>query len=123
MPKSDSEEAPVPVDHSTRPTDYTSRRRLLIEHITRKTTRTQADDFALELNATLIEMEQRLPRQARVAELKYFGRCSAAAIARRIERTENTVRKDMRLVRAYLMRALNIGEVPLELAAERSDDE
>lgn len=123
VPKNDLAEAPGPVAHSTQPTDYTSGRRLLIEHIARKTKRTQADDFALGLNATLIEMEQRLPRQARVAELKYFGRFSDAAIARRIERTENTVRKDIRLARAYLMRALKMGEVPLELAAERSDGE
>jgi len=60
----------------------------------------------LDLERALAELAARDPRRARVVELRFFGGLSVAETARELEVSEDTVKRDWRLARAWLNREL-----------------
>ncbi|MFO0837258.1 MAG: ECF-type sigma factor [Phycisphaerae bacterium] len=52
------------------------------------------------------------PRQARVVELRFFGGLDVAETAEALDISENTVKGDWRLARAWLRRELSPGDAP-----------
>lgn len=64
------------------------------------------DTDVLDLEIALEELAARDPRRARVVELRFFGGLSAAEAARELGVSEDTVKRDWRLARAWLNREL-----------------
>ena len=60
----------------------------------------------LDLEVALEGLAARDPRRARVVELRFFGGLSAAETARELGVSEDTVKRDWRLARAWLNREL-----------------
>ena len=60
----------------------------------------------LDLEVALEGLAARDPRRAKVVELRFFGGLSAAEAARELGVSEDTVKRDWRLARAWLNREL-----------------
>lgn len=60
----------------------------------------------IALNAALTELEQYMPRLAKVVELRYFGGLQEAEIARLLDVTVRTVRRDWSAARMFLLKQL-----------------
>jgi RNA polymerase sigma factor (TIGR02999 family) len=64
------------------------------------------DTDVLDLELALEGLAARDPRRAKVVELRFFGGLSAAEAARELGVSEDTVKRDWRLARAWLNREL-----------------
>lgn len=67
---------------------------------------TTGECLLLKMNDTIYALEQRSPRAARVLELKYFASLKTHAIAQKLNRSDDTIRQDLRYGRACWARAL-----------------
>ena len=67
----------------------------------------EPDAAILALDEALEAFSQVAPRQAKVVELRYFGRLSEEEIAEVLKISERTVRRDWDFARSWLMRELN----------------
>jgi RNA polymerase sigma factor (TIGR02999 family) len=63
----------------------------------------------LALNDALEELEEVSPRKAQVIELRFFAGMTNAEAAEVLHVSEDTVRRDWRLARAWLFRELQAG--------------
>ena len=61
----------------------------------------------LDLEAALAKLIEESPRRARVVELRFFGGLSSLEAAGELGVSEDTVKRDWRLARAWLNRELN----------------
>jgi RNA polymerase sigma factor (TIGR02999 family) len=74
--------------------------------------RTVSPEALIDLDDALRSLEQRSPRQARVVTCRFFGGLTHRQAAEVIGVSEATVRRDWRMARAYLSRALAPAEAP-----------
>ena len=65
------------------------------------------DRSILELDEALSAFSQVAPRQARVVELRYFGRLTEAEIVVALNISPRTVRRDWDLAKVWLLRELS----------------
>jgi len=103
------EEPGIKVSEPRKPVDIARwRRTQALKHINDKNESDRSDEDAmiLHIDASITRLAGKSPRAARVMELRYFGRLSEDSIARRIRRTEDTVSRDMRIGRAFLLLGL-----------------
>jgi RNA polymerase sigma factor (TIGR02999 family) len=71
-----------------------------------------SDEILVAINEALDRLAQQSPRLAQVVECRYFGGYDDAAIARALNLSERTVRRDWVLARAWLHRELQNSAVP-----------
>ena len=97
-------------------------RRILVDHARkRKAKKRHADELEplslvaaeneepvdlLDLDRALVRFAQRFPRQARVVELRYFGGLEFDEVARALDLSLRTVKRDWTFARAWLSDAL-----------------
>lgn len=62
----------------------------------------QGDEQIVRVHDALLELESREPRLARVVEMRYFGGFSEEEIAKALDLTERTVRRDWEKARLLL---------------------
>lgn len=61
----------------------------------------------IAMNEALARLETLDPRQARIVELRFFGGLALEEIARELEVSDRTVKRDWRKARAFLYRTLS----------------
>lgn len=66
-----------------------------------------ADQAILDLDEALTGFAQVAPRQAKVVELRYFGGLTEEDVARMLEISPRTVRRDWDIAKAWLLRELD----------------
>jgi RNA polymerase sigma-70 factor, ECF subfamily len=64
-------------------------------------------EYLLEVDEALQRLSAIDPRQARVVELRFFAELSVEEIARALECSERTIRREWRIARAWLRRELS----------------
>ncbi len=65
------------------------------------------DQAILDLDDALTDFAQVAPRQAKVVELRYFGGLTEEDVARMLEISPRTVRRDWDIAKAWLLRELD----------------
>jgi RNA polymerase sigma factor (TIGR02999 family) len=66
----------------------------------------------IELDDALRRLAELSPRQARVVELRFFGGLDVPDVARLLGVSENTVKGDWRMARAWLQQQFSAGGAP-----------
>jgi RNA polymerase sigma factor (TIGR02999 family) len=75
-------------------------------HLTQSQTRSQ-DKELIVLNDALNELAEADPRKARVVELRYFGGLSVMETAAVLKVSEETITRDWRIARGWLLSEMN----------------
>lgn len=77
-------------------------RKEIVEHLRQKSRLTAGEKGLLAADKTIDQLRAGAPRCALALELEVFRRTSPRRIARTLERTEDTINRDLRFARAAL---------------------
>lgn len=78
------------------------RRKDLIEHLRGKTHLSEGEQGLLAADKAIEQLGTRSPRCAQALELEVFHRMSPRRIARALNRSEDTINRDLRIARAKM---------------------